>query len=249
MLRNGIDVRRDTDVGILLENENWIDIAQEIYPDSEIVHYPNDEDDVLHTIQNGVDVSFIGGEGASIAVCKAERLRVYGAKVLTRIGTCGALNHDVRLWDPIITTASFSNEGTSKHYLPEGFPITSNTILDNHLKSEFEAAGIRWQEGLGITSDGRWREDPDLLKKLSQLGVVSIEMETSAILAMARFRGLVASAINLPADHPTEDSEDDFKGIPNRETYKNDVRNALLRTIPPVVEAATKHHKKLINPK
>lgn len=245
--RDGIEVRRNTDVGIVLENENWLDLVEEIYPNSERVHYLADEDDVLHTIKDGVDISFIGGEGASIAACKTERLRVYGAKVLARIGTCGALNKDVKVWDPIITTASFSNEGTSKHYLPEGFPIISNPTLNNKIKKYFETTGVSWQEGLGITTDGRWREDPILLKKLNELGVISIEMETSAVLAVALFRNLVASAINIPADYPAEvESDDNFKGVPNRDTYKENVKKALLRVIPPVVEAVVDYHKENI---
>lgn len=239
MYREGIEVKRNTDMGILFEYPSSLRMVEKLFPDSyQRVDYPNDEDEVVHIMHEGTDIACIVGHGASVAACMAERLRVYGAQAMVRIGTCGALADTVRLWEPIITTACFGDEGTSKHYLPPGFPIVSSPALNRALRIQFEKNGIRPQEGISITTDGRWKEDPDLFKKLHKLGVISVEMETAAIFAVAQQRGLFAAAINIATDFPAADTESDdaFKGIPDRENYDKNFDKSFAKIIPIVVE-------------
>lgn len=238
MYKQGIEVKKDTNAGVLFEYPSCLEVVEKLFPDNhERVYYPDDEDYVVHVNREGTDVAFIAGHGASIAACKAERLRVYGAQALVRIGTCGALSNTVRLWEPIITTACFSDEGTSGHYLPKGFPIIPNPALNRALREHFEKNGITPQEGITITTDGRWREDPELFKKLHGLGVISVEMETAAILAVAQYRKLFGAAINIAADLPADvESGHDFKGIPDRENYDENLNRSLRQIIPIVID-------------
>jgi len=192
-------------------------------------------------------VGLIAGHGSSVAACMAERLRVYGARAIIRIGMCGALSRSVKLWTPIITTACFSNEGTSGHYLPKGYPIISDANLNDILIKKISEAGIDYQRGITITTDGRWRENPVLLKEASELGAVSIEMETAAILSVCQFRKIPAAAINIPADLPAEeDDKNDLKGVPNMATYSSDLKKIMTKMIPVVVDTLKDYHKKAV---
>jgi len=246
MYRQGIEVKRDTDVGIIIEKASWFSVIESLYPNSERIYYPNDQDDVLYVrMEAGGEVAFAVGQGASMAACIAERLRVYGAKAIIRVGTCGALSKKIKLWCPIVTTACFSSEGTSRHYLPKGYPIVSDFDLNTILIKKLNDSGIDYQQGVTVTTDGRWREDPELLKELSQTGAVSIEMETAAIFSVCQFRKLPVAAINIPADLPAdEDSKDDFKGIPDRKTYKSNLEKSLRKIIPTVVDTLNNYHQK-----
>lgn len=246
MYKQGIEVKRDTDVGVILEKCSWFPVIESLFPNSERIYYPNDQDEVLHVTLGGIDVAFISGQGSSMAACMAERLRVYGAKAIIRVGTCGALSKKIKLWNPIITTACFSSEGTSGHYLPKGYPIISDFDLNTILIKRLNDVGINHQQGVTVTTDGRWREDPELLKELSQIGAVSIEMETAAIFSVCQFRKLPVAAINIPADLPAdEDNKDDFKGIPDRETYKSNLENSLRKIIPTVVDTLKDYCQKI----
>lgn len=245
MYKEGIEVKRTTDIGILIEKSSWFDILQNIFPGAERVYYPNDQDEVLHIVKDGYDIAFIAGQGSSMAACMAERLRVYGAKVIVRIGTCGALSPQVKLWTPIITTACVSDEGTSPHYLPQGFPIISDTNLNNCIANWFNKVSMDYQMGVGITTDGRWRENPEWLKTMSQYGAMSIEMETSAILAVGICRHIPIAAINIPADSPVaeDDTKTDFKGIPDRATYASKLEKGLRAVVPVVTDATIAYIK------
>jgi len=250
MYRENIEVKRDTDVGIIIEKSSWFSIIEKMFDDKERIYYPNDQDDVLHIKWKGLDVAFIAGQGSSIAACMTERLRVYGAKVIVRIGTCGSLSKNNILWSPIITTACFSDEGTSSHYLPKGFPLISDFRLNNFLINNFKDNNIKYQTGVTVTSDGRWREDPELLRKLSGVGAVSIEMETAAIIAVCQFRKIPVAAINIPADLPAdEDNKHDFKGVPDRSKYPENLDKTLTLLVPIIVDSATEFYNEIINGK
>lgn len=245
MYKQGIEVKKDIDVGVILEKPSWFSFVEFLYPNSERIYHPNDQDELLYINLDGVVIAFIAGQGSSIAACITERLRVYGAKAIIRIGTCGALSRSVKLWSPIVTNACFSGEGTSKHYLPEGYPILSDINLNNILIKKMTEANINYQQGITVTTDGRWRENPELLRELTQLGAVSIEMETAAILSVCQFRKIPASAINIPADLPTdEDDKNDLKGVPNIETYHSDVKKIMEKIIPVVVDTLKDYYKK-----
>jgi uridine phosphorylase len=246
MYRQGIEVKKDIDVGVLVEKPLWFSFVESLYPKNERVYFPDDQDEMLCLNYKGVTIGFVAGKGSSIAACMTERLRVYGAKAIVRIGTCGALSKSVNLWSPVITTACFSNEGTSGHYLPKGYPILSDVNLNNILIKNIVEAKMDYQQGITITTDGRWREDPVLMQQLNNLGVMSIEMETAAILSVCQFRKIPASAINIPVDVPTKkDSKNDLKGIPNVKTYHAEVKKVMTKIIPVVVEALTEYYKDL----
>lgn len=246
MYRQGIEVKKDVNIGVVIEKSSWFSIIEKLYQNSERIYYPNDQDEVLCIKENNIDIAFIAGQGASMAACMTERLRIYGAKIIIRIGTCGALSKNINLWNPIITTACYSDEGTSRHYLPSGFPIISDTNINNLLADNFTNKGINYQQGITVTTDGRWKEDVELLKLLSRMGVVSIEMETAAILSVCQFRNLPAAAINIPTDLPAdEENDNDFKGISDRLNYNNNLEESLNLIIPPVVNSISSYYKNI----
>lgn len=247
MYKQGVEVKKEIDIGIIVEKPAWFSFVESIYPKSEKIYFPDDQDEMLYINQGGTMIGFVAGKGSSIAACMAERLRVYGARAIMRIGTCGALSRSLKLWSPIITTACFSSEGTSRHYLPEGYPIISDPHLNSVLMRKFTEAKIDYFLGVTVTTDGRWREDPNMMKRASELGAVSIEMETAAILSVCQFRKIPASAINVPTDLPTkEGNKNDLKGVPNIETYHSDVNKAMTKIIPAVVDAINEYYKELI---
>ena len=244
MYKQGIEVKKEIDLGVIVEKPSWFSFVESLYPKSERIYHPNDQDELIYINPDGIVIGFIAGQGSSIAACMTERLRVYGAKTIIRIGTCGALSKSVKLWTPIVTTACFSSEGASGHYLPKGYPIISDVNLNDILIKKITEARIDYQRGVTITTDGRWREDPVLMKELCELGAVSIEMETAAILSVCQFRKIPASAINIPADLPTKkDDKNDLKGVPNIATYHSDVKKIMTKIIPVAVDALKEYYK------
>ncbi|KKS34483.1 MAG: Phosphorylase family protein [Parcubacteria group bacterium GW2011_GWC2_42_12] len=244
MYKQGIEVKRETNLGIVLETPFWFSMIEKLYPNCQRIFYSHSQDEVLHikTADNS-DIAFVADRGSSMSATITERLHIYGAKAIARVGTCGSLSKDVTLWRPIITTACYSDEGTSKHYLPSGFPIISDVFLNSLLMEALKKSQIRYQTGITITTDGRWREDVDLLKKLNQLGAISIEMDTAAILSVCQFRKIPASAINIPVDSPAdEDNSNNLKGIPSEKNHRKKLERAFSLIMPVVIDTLTNYY-------
>lgn len=245
MYRNGIEVLHDSDLGIIVEKKSWLDIFESIYKNSQRFYYANDQDEVLSIVHEGVDIAIIAGQGSSMAACMAERLRVYGAKAILRIGTCGLLDSNVKAWTAYVTNACYSDEGTSKHYLPSGFPIISSFELNCLLVNKLKIARFPYRVAPTITTDGRWMENPTLLKKLNKLGIATIEMETAGIYSVCQYRSIPVSAINLCTDSPVQEEkiEGDFIGIPDRNKYRIKLERSLMNVVPISVSALVEFYK------
>lgn len=246
MYRNGIEVLHDSDLGIIVEKRAWLDIFESLYKQSsQRFYYPNDQDEVLCFGHDGLDIAVIAGQGASMAACMTERLRVYGAKAILRIGTCGALTPNATPWTAYITNACYSDEGTSSHYLPNGFPIVSSFGLNSILVQKMEEKGFTYCVAPTVTTDGRWMENPTLLQQLNKLGIATIEMETAGIFSVCQYRNIPVAAINLSTDSPAQEevAEGDFIGIADRKKYQADLKNALNVIIPIGVSALVEFYK------
>jgi uridine phosphorylase len=251
MHKQGIEVKRKTNLGIILETPYWLSVIEKLYPDSKRVFYNHSQDEVLHIKFKGLDIAFIADRGSSISACITERLLVYGAKAIARIGTCGGLSDQVKLLRPIITTACYSDEGTSKHYLPLGFPIISDINLNFLIADAFKKSKIDYQFGITITTDGRWREDPSLLKELNKLGILSIEMDTAAIFSVCQFRGVPVAAIYIPADLPVKENNNSnsLKGVPARKDHIKKLEAIFVLILPMVLNALADYYTKELNNK
>ncbi len=247
MRKNGIEVKRKTDIGLVLETPFWLDLLQRLYPKSLRISYDHSQDEVLHINLGGLDIACIADRGASMSACITERLRVYGAKAIVRVGTCGGLSANLKLFHPVISTACFSDEGTSKHYLPAGFPIISDAGLNAALATSFKKNNLPFQFGITVTTDGRWRENPALLRELAQLGVLTIEMDTAAIFSVCQFRKIPVAAVNIPVDLPAhEKGEDDLKGVPTRRDHRQKLEAAFSIILPLVLGALVDYYKQNI---
>ena len=153
--KQGTEIKKEIDIGIIVEKPAWFSYIESIYPETEKVYFPDDQDEMVCIKRGGITIGFVAGKGSSIAACMIERMRVYGAKTIIRIGTCGSLSKSLKLWSPIITTACFSSEGTSGHYLPKGYPIISDPRLNNVLIEKFTENDIEYFQGVTLTTRGR----------------------------------------------------------------------------------------------
>lgn len=246
MLIEGITVERQTEVGVLLEKRHWLDIVKQLEPDHKAIFYPTADEEMVHILKDGIDICFLSAKGSSFTANMVERLRVTGANPILRIGTCGALTDKIQLWQPIVTTACYKDEGTSKHYIDPTFPAVANFDFSYQLIQTLRKYGIDAIHGISITTDGRWVENQKFLKKLADQGVLSIEMETSALLVVCQIRKLVAGAINIPTDYPLHHSEGDFKGITDHEAFGKKLEEILRKLLPAIFEVLLETRRKIV---
>ena len=143
----------------------------------------------------------IGCPSATIAV---EELANTGAHTFIRIGSTAALQDHIALGDLVIGQASMRNEGTSKFYAPPEYPAVADfTVTGALLQAADELSKsrkIKFHFGIVASDDSFYKETPEHIKKLHDLGILSVEMECSAIfVACSQRPGLRGAMISVVA--------------------------------------------------
>ncbi len=152
----------------------------------------------------GVPVSVQGtGMGIpSIAIYVNELIRDYGVKKLIRVGTCGAMHNDIKMRDVVIAQGATTDSSIVRNVF--GPTINYAPIADfNLLCKAVESAkklNISTKVGNIITVD-RFYDDEIDNEKLSQYGILAVEMETAALYMLAAKYAVQGLGIFTVSDH------------------------------------------------
>lgn len=146
--------------------------------------------------------------GASACVAILEDLIAFGMKKLVLFGTCGVLDEAIKETSIIVPHLAIRDEGTSYHYLPASDEIEVNVGLHDFLTSFLTDKGISHTVGKVWTTDGIYRETAEKLYKRKKAGAICVDMECSAVAALANFRKISICHFFYAADHLSEEAWD-----------------------------------------
>lgn len=145
---------------------------------------------------------FIAGPavGAPIAAMVMEKLIALGAKRLIMFGWCGAVDKELVVGDVVIGRAPVSGEGTSRYYQTIE-PALPSASLVTAIGEKLGQAGIEYTDRNVWSTDAPYREDRIYLEKLhDNADVCCVDMEYSALCAVAAFRGVAFAGVFLVSD-------------------------------------------------
>ncbi|MEF3355758.1 purine-nucleoside phosphorylase [Paenibacillus sp. GYB006] len=152
----------------------------------------------------GKKISVMGtGMGpASMGIYSWELINVFGVKNLIRIGTCGAMQKDIELYDVIfgMGAATDSNYG-HQFNLPGQFPLTASFELLEKAKKIADDKGQKVHIGNILSSEIFYNADPTANQKWRDVGIMAVEMESVALYWNAIKAGVNALCILTVSDH------------------------------------------------
>lgn len=137
----------------------------------------------------------------SIGIYSYELYKEYGVENIIRIGSAGAYQMDLDLFDVVLATAAYSE---SSYALTQcGYP-DDTTYPSDELNAKLEAAaqalGINVRKGLIHSSDVFYREGNDYLADIIRRGCLAVEMESFALFSNAKLLGKNAACILTISD-------------------------------------------------
>jgi len=122
----------------------------------------------------------------SIGIYASELITFYGVENLIRIGSCGAMQPEIKLYDIIIAmTASTDSSFNKVVFNGMDYSPAADFSL---LKRAYDAAcvkGIDARVGNILSTDTFYSENPDGWKLWAKYGVLAVEMETTALYSIA----------------------------------------------------------------
>ncbi len=134
---------------------------------------------------------FYPGVGASLAAYSLERVIAAGCHTIVACGGAGAMRPDLKMGHHVITVAeAVRDEGTSYHYLPPARHVAADPEVVAVLSAAVLRRGLPHLSGRTWTTDGLFRETPSRVARRQTEGCLTVEMEASALLAVAAFRGV-----------------------------------------------------------
>jgi uridine phosphorylase len=136
----------------------------------------------------------IGTDNVEIVV--AEILAITERPTFIRVGSCGALQPEMRLGDLVVSTGAVRLESTTSFFVHDGYPAVADYEAVVALVEAAHRLGHRTHLGLTATAPGFFGAQgrpipqlpiryPDLAEDMARQRVMNFEMEASALLVLA----------------------------------------------------------------
>lgn len=173
-------------------------IAEHLVDAREVAHQREHRTMVGTYRGRAITVTSTGMGCPSTAIAVEELARV-GVTSFIRVGSTGALQPGINPGDLIVSEGSFRNDGTTDAYVPKGYPAVPDfeitLTLERFARERAPAHGLGVHAGLNVSDDAFYAESPAWTEQMSSIGLLNVEMESSALFVVARQRKLRAAMI------------------------------------------------------
>jgi len=133
------------------------------------------------------------------------------AKSLEQLATCGIRSvfglglgvtpqDHVQIGDIFVIEGAVRGDGVSRYYAPLEYPAIADLSLTARVRAQLEQHGERYLSGLSFGTDALYREDEQLMRLLRALGVLSVDLESSALLTVGRRLGVACCWVGVVSD-------------------------------------------------
>ncbi len=190
---------------------------------------------IYKVIYNGIEMAlFMSYVGAPGCIAILEDVFAMGIEKIVLFGTCGVLDAGIKDCSIIIPNAAVRDEGTSFHYAPASDEIKVNIKYQDEFIEILNRHKCSYTVGKVWTTDGCYRETREKVNKRKENGCICVDMECSAVAALAGFREKEVFHFFYAADNLDND-EWDARSLANSANVLDKDRIALL-----AMELATK---------
>ena len=152
------------------------------------------------------EIAIIGkfGIGAPVVATILEEMVAFGIKKFVSIGTAGTLQKNINIGDVVVCERAIRDEGASHHYLKSSKYAYASKQMTSRIKNALESLEQKYILGTSWTIDAAYRETVAEAKRYQKEGVATVEMEASALFAVAQYRKVEMGAIFTISDSLAE---------------------------------------------
>src|SRR5690606_30031468 len=172
----------------------------------------------------------------STAIAVEELVRV-GVTSFIRVGSSAGLQPGVRPGDLLVSEGALRNDGTTAAYVHPGYPAVPDLEITRTLDAVARelVAGTETSvySGINASDDAFYAETPEWIAELNRMGVLNVEMESSALYVVARLRGVRAGMI-------CSTSSNLFDGTSLYGDVKKALKDGWMRSIEAALETAVR---------
>lgn len=141
------------------------------------------------------------GVGAPIAGGQIDELTARGVNKFFACGSCGVLEKEIAVGHLIIPVSAVRDEGMSYHYVKPSREIEADPAVVEKIERVLTQQSVPYIKAKTWTTDAFYRETPRKIAQRKKEGCVTVEMETSAYLAVAQYNGVAFGQILYAGDN------------------------------------------------
>ncbi len=131
---------------------------------------------------------FMSRVGAPVCIVQYEELFAMGLEKIVVFGTCGVLDKEIDDLAIIIPNSAVRDEGTSYHYMKSSKEVEVNPKYQEEFIKLLKEHNYSYIVGKTWTIDAPYRETRKKVAARKKQGCICVDMECSAIFALAKFR-------------------------------------------------------------
>jgi purine-nucleoside phosphorylase len=158
-----------------------------------------------HYAKNSVLVVY-GHHGSSMSAIQLEELIALGVRDFFVVGPAGVLERNPTLTAGVLVPDfALSKEGVSRHYFDGGMRFPFSERLTLRLRAAGRRVGVCVHRRGCLTTDALYRETAGLLQEARNGGCSMVDMEASALAAVAIYHGVDLAMVLYASDQVLEE--------------------------------------------
>lgn len=170
---------------------------------------------------------FMSIVGAPACIVQYEELFAMGLEKMVVFGTCGALDRSIDDLAIIIPNSAIRDEGTSYHYMKSSREVVVNPKYQEEFIKLLNEHDYSYIVGKAWTIDAPYRETRSKVAQRKNEGCICVDMECSAIAALAKFRNKEIFQFFYAADN-LDSAKWDKRSLGNTEKLSDKEKIGLL---------------------
>jgi len=140
--------------------------------------------------------SYQGVSVLAVSTGIVEELKNLGVTNMIRIGSCGALQPQVKIGDLVLVSGAVRDDGASKTYIDPIFPAVPDSELLFACVQAAKERTYRYHTGIARSHDSFYTDrEAEIDAYWSKRGVLGADMETAALYTIGHLRGIRTMSI------------------------------------------------------
>jgi len=142
-----------------------------------------------------------GGRFSTDTAITAEVMCNAKIENIIRIGTCGALDENIKVGDLFIVDKVIRGDGVTPYYVDKNFETVADKKIADTMFNVAKNMGLNIHRGVVWTTDALLRETRDLVEAKRKEGALAVDMVSSTLLTIAQTYNIKACSILAVSDN------------------------------------------------
>ena len=150
----------------------------------------------------GIKITGInGGRFSTDTSITSEVMCNAGIENIIRIGTCGAMDENIKVGDLVVVDKVLRGDGVTPYYVDSKFETKADKKITDTLYDVAKGMGLNVHRGTTWTTDALLRETREIVEAKRKEGAIAVDMVSSTILTIAQTYNVKAGSILAVSDN------------------------------------------------